>query len=79
MRDLAKRFFVKAFQSSARCASGTSPRGETKAATPLPATPLASQFVPRVINTEKHAAYPKAIAELKATGILPERVELTTG
>ena len=32
--------------------------------------------VPRVINTDKNAAYPKAIAELKAAGILPEHVEL---
>lgn len=31
---------------------------------------------PRVINVEKNAAYPKAIAELKAKGILPESVEL---
>ena len=31
---------------------------------------------PRVINTDKNAAYPKAIADLKAAGVLPERVEL---
>jgi transposase, IS6 family len=31
---------------------------------------------PRVINGDKNAAYPKAIAELKAAGILPEAVEL---
>jgi IS6 family transposase len=78
MRDAeaAKRFFVKALQSSARSASGNSPMGETKAAPSLPATPLASQLVPRVINTDKNAAYPKAIAELKAVGMLPEKVEL---
>jgi transposase, IS6 family len=29
-----------------------------------------------VINVDKHAAYPKAIAELKAAGTLPEQVEL---
>ena len=28
--------------------------------------------VPRVINTDKHAAYPPAIAELKAGGVLDE-------
>jgi IS6 family transposase len=28
--------------------------------------------VPRVINTDKHAAYPPAIAELKADGVLDE-------
>src|SRR5690348_8716838 len=32
--------------------------------------------IPRVINVGKNAAYPKAIAELKVTGILPEAVEL---
>jgi DDE domain len=31
---------------------------------------------PRVINVDKNAAYPKAIAQLKAAGILPEAVEL---
>ena len=29
-----------------------------------------------MINVDKNAAYPKAIAELKAAGILPEAVEL---
>jgi transposase, IS6 family len=29
-----------------------------------------------VINVEKNTAYPKAIADRKATGILPERVDL---
>ena len=32
--------------------------------------------IPRVINVDKNAAYPKAIAELKAAGMLPEAVEL---
>jgi hypothetical protein len=31
---------------------------------------------PRVINVDKNAAYPKAFAELKAEGCLPERCEL---
>ena len=31
---------------------------------------------PRVINVDKNAAYPKAMAALKAAGILPESVEL---
>ena len=31
---------------------------------------------PRVINVDKNAAYPKAIADLKAGGTLPESVEL---
>ncbi|BCL80937.1 IS6 family transposase [Ktedonobacteria bacterium brp13] len=31
---------------------------------------------PRVINVDKNAAYPKAMTDLKAIGILPEKVEL---
>ncbi len=31
---------------------------------------------PRVINVDKNAAYPKAIADLKAAGALPDHVEL---
>jgi transposase, IS6 family len=31
---------------------------------------------PRVINVDKHAAYPKAFAELKAEGNIPENCEL---
>ncbi|HEY4389321.1 MAG TPA: DDE-type integrase/transposase/recombinase, partial [Ktedonobacteraceae bacterium] len=31
---------------------------------------------PRVINVDKNAAYPKAIDELKAAGVLPQHVEL---
>jgi transposase, IS6 family len=33
---------------------------------------------PRVINVDKNAAYPKAFAELKAEGRLPESCELTS-
>jgi len=29
-----------------------------------------------VINVDKNAAYPKAIADLKAAGVLPQHVEL---
>lgn len=36
----------------------------------------ASGTMPRVINVDKNAAYPKAIAELKAAGVLSESVEL---
>src|SRR5207237_6066827 len=41
-----------------------------------PADPNPTKSAPRVINVDKNAAYPKAIAELKAAGLLPERVEL---
>ena len=41
-----------------------------------PADLKTSTSAPRVINVDKNAAYPKAIAELKAAGTLPEQVEL---
>ncbi len=71
--EAAKGFFVKALQSSA--CSTASPELDTeqmerKAGFSSP------ESAPRVINTDKNAAYPKAIADLKAAGILPERVEL---
>jgi transposase-like protein len=69
--EAAKSFFLKALQSSTRSASqGSSMRG-----TETPSLPV-SLSAPRVINVDKNAAYPKAIADLKATGMLPERVEL---
>jgi transposase, IS6 family len=43
----------------------------------LPANGNSSGQAPRVINVEKNAAYPKAIAELKSSTILPASVELT--
>ena len=39
-------------------------------------TQKASQPALRVINVDKNAAYPRAIADLKAAGILPDHVEL---
>jgi transposase-like protein len=46
-------------------------------APPIAATdPNTLTPVPQVINVDKHAAYPKAIAELKASGVLSESVEL---
>ncbi len=41
-----------------------------------PADPNTLGSAPRVINVDKNAAYPKAIAELKAASLLPEQVEL---
>ena len=73
--DAAQSFFCKALQSSARSASPacTSQEYSVQPAT-LTVPPVKS--APRVINVDKNAAYPKAIADLKATGILPEHVEL---
>jgi transposase, IS6 family len=63
----AKRFFLKALRSAAGFTPHVHPVEEQVA---NPAT-----SAPRVINVEKNAAYPQAIAELKAAGILPEAVE----
>jgi transposase, IS6 family len=54
-------------------ASGAGSVGITPPLLPLRAAPRSA---PRVINVDKNAAYPKAMAELKAAGILPEAVEL---
>jgi IS6 family transposase len=71
--EAAKRFFVKALHSSAGSGSSVPPTQEQAAAR----TDLSvSRSIPRVINVDKNAAYPKAIADLKASGILPESVEL---
>jgi transposase-like protein len=75
--EAAKCFFLKALQSSTRSTTGACPMHETETASPLPSSPLLVQEpAPRVINTDKNAAYPKAIAELKAAGLLPQQVEL---
>ncbi len=54
---------------------------ETNAASPAEeptalAHPTTTKSAPRVINVDTNAASPKALAELKAAGILPESVEL---
>jgi transposase, IS6 family len=76
--EAAKRFFVKALH----CPAGSAPQTPTveKQVTQstTPADPDAAQLAPRVINVDKNAAYPKAIAELKAAGMLAEAVELTS-
>src|SRR5207247_3831897 len=64
----AKRFFVKALHATACSVSQARPVEEQVA------QPTTS--APRVINVDKNAAYPKAMAALKAAGILPESVEL---
>jgi transposase, IS6 family len=70
----AKRFFLKALHSTAASTPGAHPVEEQVAEPTAAANPATS--APRVINVDKNAAYPKAIAELKATGVLPESVEL---
>ena len=74
--EAAKRFFVKALQSTT-CSVSPAPTIEEQVAQPAAsAEPPESLSAPRVINVDKNAAYPKAIADLKAAGILPESVEL---
>ena len=72
--ETAKRFFLKALHSTAASAPQAHPVEEQMAKPTAAANPATS--APRVINVDKNAAYPKAIAELKAAGILPEAVEL---
>jgi transposase, IS6 family len=67
--EAAKDFLVKALGAS------TSQAGTVEEQKTQPSS-RASRSVPRVINVDKNAAYPKALAELKANGILPESVEL---
>ena len=69
---------VKALHATARSAQEARP-GEEQVDEPTPtaeSTPTPS--APRVIAVEKNAASPKAMAQLKAEGILPEQVELTS-
>jgi len=72
----AKRFFVKALHSTAPSAPGAPPIEEQVEEPTALAAPTPTKSAPRVINVDKNAAYPKAIADLKASGTLPESVEL---
>ena len=77
--EAAKRFFVKALHATAGSAPQARPIEEQVAQPTAAADPTTTMSAPRVINVDKNAAYPKAIAELKAAGILPECVELKPG
>jgi transposase, IS6 family len=71
--EAAKRFFLKALHSSAGSAPGAPPvEGQVEE---LTAATTPTTLALRVINVDKNAAYPKAMAELKASGVctLPER------
>jgi transposase, IS6 family len=74
--EAAKRFFLKMLCSSTSSASDLCLGEEKVVQSALPVNRNTSREAPRVINVDKNAAYPKAIAELKASGILPESVEL---
>jgi IS6 family transposase len=72
--EAAKRFFLKALHSPAGSAPQAPPvEGQVEELTAA-TNPTTSAL--RVINVDKNAAYPKAMAELKASGVLPKAVEL---
>jgi transposase, IS6 family len=74
--EAAKRFFEKALQEPA-CSAPHARRLQEQVKEPTTAADsTTTKPAPRVINVDKNAAYPKAIAQLKAAGILPESVEL---
>ncbi len=74
--EAAKRFFVKALHSTVGSAPQTRPVERQVEEPTAAADPKTTASAPRVINVDKNAAYPKAMAELKAAGILAEQVEL---
>ena len=73
--EAAKRFFLKALHSTVCSAPGARPL-EEQVEEPTTVDPSPTPSAPRVINVDKNAAYPKAIADLKAAGLLPESVKL---
>ena len=74
--EAAKRFFCKALHVASSSAPQACQSEEPIAQPMAPADPPTFTSAPRVINVDKNAASPKAIAELKAAGVLPESVEL---
>src|SRR5450432_1064987 len=66
--EAAERFFCKALHATTGCV----PQGDLVEEQVIQFT----RPTPRVINVDKNAAYPKAIADLKAAGMLAEVVEL---
>jgi transposase, IS6 family len=74
--EAAKRFFVKALHATAGSAPQAHPVEELVEESTAVADPNPTKFAPRLITVDKNAAYPKAIADLKAIGTLPEHVEL---
>ena len=72
----AKCFFLKALHSTSSSAAHACSVEEQGSQSTAAADPNLTKVAPRVINVDKNAAYPKAIAELKAAGLLTESVEL---
>jgi transposase, IS6 family len=74
--EAAKRFLVKALRATAPWAPGARPIGEQVEEPMALADRTTTKSAPLVINVDKNAAYPKAMADLKASSLLPEEVEL---
>jgi transposase-like protein len=74
--EAAKHCFVKALHAPAGSAPGARSLEEQVEESTAAVTPTPTKPAPRVINVDKNAAYPKAIADLKASGALPEAAEL---
>ncbi|GHO87598.1 hypothetical protein KSZ_56040 [Dictyobacter formicarum] len=72
--EAATRFFLKALHFSTDGASQAHPVEEQMSQPAAAANPAILTL--RVINVDKNAAYPKAVANLKAAGVLPDHVEL---
>jgi transposase, IS6 family len=74
--EAATRFFLKALRPSTASISSVSVINKPVSQLCGAETLQTYKQALRVINVDKNAAYPKAIAELKAAGVLPESVEL---
>jgi transposase, IS6 family len=74
--EAATRFFCKALHASADATRQARPSENQGAQITAPTAPTPILLTPRVINVDNNAAYPKAIVDLKAAGVLPEHVEL---
>lgn len=74
--EAAKRFFCKALQSTACSASQAKVPDQKGIKDVTVIGGKVTRPILRVFNVDKNAAYPKAIADLKAAGILPASVEL---
>jgi transposase-like protein len=70
--EAATDFFLKALHSTTDGTPQSHPVEKQMAQSATAANPAIG--APRVINVDKNAAYPKAIAALKAAGVLPEHV-----
>jgi len=74
--EAAKHVFLKALYVTPSATPQACLVQEQVAQPTVLAHPNTTNPVPRVITVDKNAAYPKAIADLKACGLLPEFVEL---